>query len=192
MSRSVLRRAVFCLCLIIAGCSSEQMSHQKASLASARLNDSTSAARTDSLQQDFTADTSQFLDLASNDEEVTSDSAFSAMLESARQHYLSAIAAGENHDTTRSAAQFEEAIGTLNQLSYFPNIENNKDFNDLSKAVIEDYEQYIARIDSLSPETSVFALREKLNEITEIADTTEIERPQKVIHEGTTVPLVIN
>jgi len=80
----------------------------------------------------------------------------------------------------------------LDQLSYFPNIENNKDFNDLSRAVIEDYEQYIAHIDSLSPETSVFALREKLNEITEIADTTEIERPQKVIHEGTTVPLVIN
>ena len=114
------------------------------------------------------------------------------MLESTRQHYLSAIAAGENHDSTRSAQQFEEAIGMLDQLSYFPNIENNKDFNDLSKAVIEDYEQYIAHIDSLSPETSVFALREKLNQLTEIADTAGIRGPQKVIHEGTTIPLVLN
>jgi len=192
MSRSVLRRAVFCLCLVIAGCSSEQVSQQRTHLAAVHRNDSTAAFRADSLQQDFTADTSQFLDLASNDEEVTSDSAFSAMLESARQHYLSAIAAGENHDSTRSAAQFEEAIGILNQLSYFPNIENNKDFNDLSKAVVEDYEQYIARIDSLSPETSIFALREKLDEITEIADSTGGRGPQKVVHEGTTIPLVIN
>ncbi|HTR99370.1 MAG TPA: LysM peptidoglycan-binding domain-containing protein [Bacteroidota bacterium] len=140
----------------------------------------------------LTADTSQFLELADNDDEVTSDSAVAGMLEQARQHYLSAIAAGENGDSTRSASQFEEAIGILNQLSYYPNIENNRDFNDLSKAVIEDYEQYIAHIDSLSPETSVFALREKLNEITEIADTATVKGPVKVIHEGTTVPLVIN
>ncbi len=192
MSRSVLRRTVFCLCLVIAGCSSEQVSHRRTPLAAVPHIDSTVHSRADSLQEDFTADTSQFLDLAESDEEVTSDSAFSALLESARQHYLSAIAAGENHDSTRSAAQFEEAIATLNQLSYFPNIENNRDFNDLSKAVIEDYEQYIAHIDSLSPETSVFALREKLNEITEVADSTGGRGTQRVIHEGTTIPLVIN
>jgi membrane-bound lytic murein transglycosylase D len=140
----------------------------------------------------FAVDSSQAHELAANGEGVISDSTVSSMLEEARQHYLSAIAAGENHDSTRSASQFEEAIGMLDQVSYFPNIENNKDFNDLSRAVIEDYEQYIAHIDSLSPETSVFALREKLNQITEIADTTGVERPQKVIHEGTIVPLVIN
>jgi membrane-bound lytic murein transglycosylase D len=193
MNRSVLGRAVFCFCLmVIAGCSSEEASHQKTAATSAIKHNPASPAPSDTSSRDFTADTSQILELASNDEEVTSDSAVSAMLERARQHYLSAIAAGENHDSTRSASQFEEAIGILDQLSYFPNIENNKDFNDLSKAVIEDYEQYIAHIDSLSPETSVFALREKLNELTEIADTTGVKGPQKVIHEGTTIPLVIN
>ena len=192
MNQSVLRGTVFCLCIILAGCSSEQASHQKTSPTSAALNDSAAPSTALSSTRDPAADTSLSHDFAANDQEVTSDSAVSAILEQARQHYLSAIAAGENHDSTRSASQFEQAIAMLDQLSYFPNIENNKDFNDLSRAVIEDYEQYIAHIDSLSPETSVFALREKLNEITEIADTTEIERPQKVIHEGTTVPLVIN
>ena len=192
MNRSVLRGTVFCFLVLIAGCSSEQASRQKHPLPTASLNDTDSPAAADTLSRDFTADTLQSLHLAANDEEVTSDSAVSSMLERARQHYVSAIAAGENHDSTRSAAQFEEAIGILDQLSYIPNIENNKDFNDLSKAVIEDYEQYIAHIDSLSPETSVFALREKLNEITEIADTSSVKGPQKVIHEGTTIPLVVN
>ena len=192
MKLSDLRRTVFCLCVMLAGCSSEQASHQGTPLTSAPLHDSAATTPAFSSAGGPAADTSQSHELAGSDQEATSDSAVSAILEQARQHYLSAIAAGENHDSTRSASQFEQAIGMLDQLSYFPNIENNKDFNDLSRAVIEDYEQYIAHIDSLSPETSVFALREKLNEITEIADTTEIERPQKVIHEGTTVPLVIN
>ncbi|HTO94248.1 MAG TPA: LysM peptidoglycan-binding domain-containing protein [Bacteroidota bacterium] len=192
MNRSVLGSAVVFLLIVIAGCSTEQASHQKSSSPPLGQIDPTHAESPLDSTADLTADTSQFLDLAGSDEEVTSDSAVAGMLEQARQHYLSAIAAGENRDSTRSASQFEEAIGILNQLSYFPNIENNRDFNDLSKAVIEDYEQYIARIDSLSPETSVFALREKLNEITEIADTATVKGPVKVIHEGTTVPLVIN
>lgn len=192
MNLSVLRRAAFCLCVVLIGCSSEESSHEKNPQPAAALHDSAALSLADSSRRAFIADTSQPLDLASGDQEVTSDSALSSMLETARQHYLSAIAAGENHDSTRSASQFEEAIGILDELSYFPNIENNKDFNDLSKAVIEDYEQYIAHIDSLSPETSVFALREKLNEITEISDTSGTKGPQKVIHEGTTVPLVVN
>ena len=192
MNLSVLRRTVFCLCIVFAGCSSEEASHQNTPPRSAATHDSAALTPAVSSAHDTAADTSQAHGLAVNDQEVASDSTVSAMLEQARQHYLSAIAAGENHDSTRSASQFEAAIGMLDQLSYFPNIENNKDFNDLSKAVIEDYEQYIAHIDSLSPETSVFALREKLNEITELADTTEIEPPQRVMHEGTTVPLVIN
>jgi len=178
MDQSVLRGTVFCLCVMLAGCSSEEASHQEPSAASAAQQDSGVPSPAFSTAYDPAADTSQSHELAVGDQEVTSDSAVSAILEQARQHYLSAIAAGENHDSTRSASQFEQAIGMLDQLSYFPNIENNKDFNDLSRAVIEDYEQYIAHIDSLSPETSVFALREKLNEITEIADTTEIERAQ--------------
>ena len=192
MNRSVLGSAVAFLVIFVAGCSTEQASHQKSPAPKLSLSDSTHPAASLDSTADLTADTSQFLDLAENDDEVTSDSAVAGMLEQARQHYLSAIAAGENHDSTRSASQFEEAISILNQLSYFPNIENNRDFNDLSKAVIEDYEQYIAHIDSLSPETSVFALREKLNEITEIADTSGVKGPEKIIHEGTTVPLVIN
>jgi membrane-bound lytic murein transglycosylase D len=113
------------------------------------------------------------------------------MLETARQHYLSATSAAVSGDSLRSVVQFEEAISILDELSYIPNIENNRDFNDLSLALVEDYERYISRIDNLSPESSIFALREKLNQVVDIPDSMAIG-PQTTIAQGTTVPLVMN
>src|SRR5512140_644338 len=124
-------------------------------------------------------------------EPALSDSLVSVMLEKARQHYVSAMNAADNGDSLRSAGQFETAIEILNELSYVPEIESNKDFNDLSKAVVEDYEQYIARIDSLGPQSSIFALREKLNQVVESSDSAGAAQPKAVI-QGTTVPLVVN
>jgi membrane-bound lytic murein transglycosylase D len=122
---------------------------------------------------------------------VYADSVVSSMLEEARQHYLSAIAAQEIGDSSRSATQFEEAISILDELSYVPDIDSNRDFNDLSKAVVEDYEHYIARIDSLGPNASIFALREKLNQVTESTDTAGTSKTTEVI-QGTTIPLIVN
>jgi len=122
---------------------------------------------------------------------VPNDSLIGTMLETARQHYLSATAAAANGDSLRSAVQFEEAISLLDELSVIPDIDSNKDFADLSRAVVEDYELYIARIDSLSPETSISALREKMNQVADLSDTASLG-PQKTIVQGTTVPLVMN
>ena len=139
----------------------------------------------------FTDSTATELDPLPNDEYVGNDSLIAVKLEHARQHYVSAMTAQQSGDSARSSIQFEQAIALLNELSYYPDIESNQDFNDLSKAVIEDYELYIAKIDSLSSESSIFALREKLNQITEINDTSESSVPKAVV-EGTTIPLVVN
>ena len=130
-------------------------------------------------------------DVVSEDEYVKSDSLIGEMLEVARQHYMSATTAQANGDSLRASIQFEQALSILNELSYAPEIENNRDFNDLSKAVIDDYGLYIAKTDTLNPESSVFALREKLNQITEISDTLDPGQPKEVAH-GTTIPLVMN
>src|SRR5271166_6384720 len=113
MNLSVLRISVFSLCVMLAGCSSEEASRQKTPPTSAASQDSAAPSPSFSSALDPAADTSQSHELAANDQEVTSDSAVSAILEQARQHYLSAIAAGENHDSTRSATQFEQAISML-------------------------------------------------------------------------------
>jgi membrane-bound lytic murein transglycosylase D len=124
-------------------------------------------------------------------ESEANDALTAAKLEQARQHYISATTAQENGDSARSVSQFEEAISILDELSYYPDIEANQDFNDLSKAVIEDYEVYIAKIDSLGPASSIFALREKLNQITDVDDSSETGEPKRTI-QGTTIPLVVN
>ncbi|MEX1140319.1 MAG: LysM peptidoglycan-binding domain-containing protein [Bacteroidota bacterium] len=90
-------------------------------------------------------------------------SAITRRLEEARQLYLDALAAQESGDSTASQEGFEQAIEILNDLSYFPDIDGNTDFVDLSKSIVEDYEKYIQAIDDLGPDASVFALREKLS-----------------------------
>jgi membrane-bound lytic murein transglycosylase D len=117
--------------------------------------------------------------------------AITQLLEHARQHYLAALEAESINDSACSVLEFESAITILNELAYYPNIENNRDFNDLSQSVIDDYEKYIASIDSLGAETSVFALREKLNQLAEAAESPDEDAPRRIISMPS-IPLVIN
>ncbi|MDE3058882.1 MAG: LysM peptidoglycan-binding domain-containing protein [Bacteroidota bacterium] len=119
------------------------------------------------------------------------EKAIALLLETARQHYLAALEAQSNGDSTLSADEFEQAIQFLNEVSYYPDIENNNDFNELSRSVIEDYEKYIASVDELGPGSSVFALREKLNLDVDKIDISKVKIPHEVVT-GTTVPLVMN
>jgi membrane-bound lytic murein transglycosylase D len=174
------------LALTLAACSSDQATVRTPST----LAPAGSTADVLPIPQDAESDTLS-TDLPVTESTAEAESLVTSMLEQARQHYLSAIAAQESGDSLRSAVQFEEAIRILDEVSYYPDIENATDFNDLVKAVIEDYEQYIARIDNLGPETSVFALREKLNQLTEAHDSLGAGPTTRVV-EGTTIPLTVN
>ena len=112
-------------------------------------------------------------------------------LELVRQHYLLALASQEAGDSASCGLEFETAIQILNQLSDFSGIDSSKEYLDLSKNIIEDYEKYIAQIDSLGPEASVYALREKLNQVIEQLDTTGLKIPRIEI-KGTQIPLPFN
>ena len=119
------------------------------------------------------------------------DAVTAQMLEAARQHYQNALDASELGDSLQTSSEFEYTIGILNELAYYPSIENNQDFNDLSHSVVEDYEKYIAKIDSLGSQSSIFALRQKLNQLDEEREGIDYDTPKKIIS-TTTVPLVIN
>src|SRR5450759_2119648 len=112
-------------------------------------------------------------------------------LESARQHYLSALQAQTIGDSLLSVDEFEQAIGILNEISYYPDIENSQEYNELSRSVVEDYEKYIASIDEVGPESSIFALREKLNLDIDKIDLSKIKIPNITIP-FTIIPLQIN
>lgn len=120
------------------------------------------------------------------DEELASQ-----LLEQARQHYVCALEVLEVGDSARCVDEFEHAIAILNDLSYFPGIESNQEFNDLSRSIIDDYEKYIAIVDELGPESSIFALREKLNQFLDASDTADLGIPKRTIT-TTSIPLVIN
>jgi membrane-bound lytic murein transglycosylase D len=112
-------------------------------------------------------------------------------LEQARQHYLLALASQEAGDSLNCGSEFETAIQILNELSEYSSIDSSKEYLDLSKNLIEDYEKYIAQIDSLGPDASVYALRAKLNQVVEQGDTTGLKIPRIEI-KGTQVPLPFN
>ena len=151
---------VFCLALIT-GCSSEKSTRSTGQSNSIRSIEN--LASTDTLSHaEIEAALRDSLIPDSNYDAVTAQ-----LLERTHQHYVSALEAENQQDSVRSATEFEYAIAILNELAYYPNIESNSDFNDLSRSVMEDYEKYIAVIDSLSPNTSVFALRKKLDQINE-------------------------
>lgn len=170
--------------LVLVGCSSEQSTRP------------TPQETVSSSFQDNSSDSSLIFGSESAlQDSLVSDSAYDAMtallLERARRHYVRAVNAEQDGDSTRSASEFESAIAFLNELGYYPNIENNCDFNDLSRSVVEDYEKYIAKIDSLGPQASIFALRNKLNQVDEANTSLDQDVPKQVI-KTLTVPLVIN
>ncbi|MFN0158320.1 MAG: LysM peptidoglycan-binding domain-containing protein [Bacteroidota bacterium] len=183
MTKHILGAVSVLLALLFIGCSSEK------STINASLNHSAVTSEGEPAYAE--SDVSLVGAIPVEEEFASNDSTIVERLEEARQHYVSASTALENGDSARSAMQFEEAIAILNQLSYFPEIESNQDFNDLSTSVIEDYENYIAKIDHLDPGTSVFALREKLNQITDQSDSGD-PLPGSEMGQGTTVPLVMN
>ena len=168
--------------LSFCACSSQQSINNSSSSLPDTINTSSSQYSLDPLATEA---------LPPQDSFVMSDSLTGQMLEQARIHYLSATSALASGDSLRSEIQFEEAIAILNQLSYNPGIEDNPDFNDLSNAVIEDYEKHIAQISTLGPEASIFALREKLNQLTEQGDSLEVVMPE-ILVKDLTIPLVMN
>lgn len=119
------------------------------------------------------------------------DRQIALLLETARQHYLTALDAQNSGDSTTSQNEFELAIQILDQAGYFPDIEDNADFVELRKSVIEDYDKYIAAVDTLGPNSSVFALREKANLEVDKIDVSKYTVPYAPIT-GTEVPLVMN
>lgn len=180
----IKRYLVVCVLCVIFGCSSQKslrpaVDSRSGAGSQAGLTDTLSYAERESALRDSLLPDSN------------TDVIAIQLLERARQHYMSALSAEELKDSVRSASEFEYAIAILNELEYYPNIDNNCDFDDLSRSIIEDYEKYIANIDSLGPQASVFALRKKLNQLDEANQGGDQDTPTRIIR-SLTVPLVIN
>ena len=189
------RFVVTFLSIVIISCSSERTtrSHADTSSNPSSINFKNLAADTVNSSSDTSnvkingnGNAAGFADTSDYDSELILQ-----RLEQARQHYLLALASQEAGDSLSCGTEFETAIQILNELSEYSRIDSSKEYLDLSKSLIEDYEKYIAQIDSLGPDASVYALRAKMNQVVEQGDTTGLKIPQFEI-KGTQVPLPFN
>lgn len=84
----------------------------------------------------------------------------SEMLEQARQYYVDALEKQNVNSTVESIENFESALRIINNLSYYPGIDENTAYGELEQAIIDDYKKLVDGLTEL-PEGISFAAYEE-------------------------------
>ena len=82
------------------------------------------------------------------------------LLEAARLKYIDALANQDLGYTEAAIKAYESALASINELSYYPDIEENEAYFELENAIVEDYQKYIDSIDELPEDASISAFVE--------------------------------
>ena len=85
------------------------------------------------------------------------------LLESARQDYLTALKMQKKNDTSQTVQYFESALTTISDLSYYPGIEENEAYTELENSIVEDYKNFVDKLDKIPEDVSISALDEWMN-----------------------------
>jgi len=83
-------------------------------------------------------------------------------LEQSRQKYLQALILLQGGDTLEAKNYLEQSIETLNRISIYPSIENNKHYIDLAQSIIDEYESMFESIEDINDSSPFFIIRDKL------------------------------
>src|ERR1035437_6238234 len=119
----------------------------------------------------------------------------SEMLEQARQFYVAALAKQELNSTTETINNYESSLRIINNLSYYPNIEQNDAYIELQKSIIEDYRKYVDGLTELPVDVSFAALEEWMGKTMPdvqftLKDKGKITKPISIV--SSDIPLEIN
>ena len=119
----------------------------------------------------------------------------SEMLEQARQFYVAALAKQELNSTTETITNYESSLRIINNLSYYPNIDQNDAYVELQKSIIEDYRKYVDGLTELPVDVSFAALEEWMGKTMpdvqlSIKDKGKITKPVSIV--ASDIPLEIN
>ncbi len=118
----------------------------------------------------------------------------SEMLEQARQYYVAALAKEEKNSTTETVANYESALRIINNLSYYPGIEQNEAYIELQNSIIDDYKKYVDSLPELPTNVSFAALEEWMGKsLPEIkGNAVNKNLSNQTVPVATEMPLVIN
>jgi membrane-bound lytic murein transglycosylase D len=116
----------------------------------------------------------------------------SEMLEQARQFYVQAIAKQKMGNPTEIVTDYESALRIINNLSYYPGIDDNEAYLELGNSIIEDYKKYVDGLSELPEGVSFAALEEWMGKtLPEIVNLDKEENLQSIIIPAD-VPLEVN
>lgn len=119
-------------------------------------------------------------------------------LEESRKDYVNALYKKKLGFKTDALNYFESAMTIINELSYYPSIDDNQAYIELENAIVEDYKKYVESLDELPKNVSISALDEwmdkqipdlQIEEEPDSAATEEVESTTIVVGD---FPLEIN
>ena len=117
----------------------------------------------------------------------------SEMLEEARQFYVLALRKQELNSTKETVENYEAALRIVNNLSYYPGIDENIAYSELENSIIDDYKNFVDGLNELPEGLSFAAYEEWMKEtVPEIQLTTaEVEETKRVVITAD-IPLEVN
>ncbi|MFA6598655.1 MAG: LysM peptidoglycan-binding domain-containing protein [Ignavibacteriaceae bacterium] len=127
--------------------------------------------------------------------EIQKSEIVSELLEQARQSYVSALAKQEINSVAEAINSYENALRIINNLSYYPGIEENDAYTELSTSIIDDYKSYIDGLPELPENVSFAALEEWIGKSIpelELASNKKVSEPREKVVIASEIPLVIN
>ena len=113
------------------------------------------------------------------------------MLEQARQYYLTALEKQNQGLVEETVQNYESALRIINNLSYYPGVDNNEAYIELETAIIEDYKAYVDGLQEMPPGVSMAALEEWMRGyVSEINISENVNEEREVIPAD--IPLEVN
>lgn len=117
----------------------------------------------------------------------------SEMLEQAREFYVTAISFQNQNNPSEAVTNYESALRIINNLSYYPGIDENEAYVELEKSIIEDYRRYVDGLTDLPEEVSFSALEEWLGKtLPEIQTNWSENKSSSPVIIPADIPLEIN
>lgn len=113
------------------------------------------------------------------------------MLEQARQSYLTALEKQKDGEVENAVQNYESALRIINNLSYYPGVDNNEAYIELETAIIEDYKAYVDGLEELPQGVSLAAYEEWMKGyVSEIEMSNDLKEEREIIPAD--IPLEVN
>lgn len=113
------------------------------------------------------------------------------MLEQARQYYLTALEKQNANIIAEAVQNYESALRIINNLSYYPGVDDNEAYIELETAIIEDYRAYVDSLTELPSGVSLAALEEWMKDSVPEIEIPEEEKSEREII-AADIPLEVN